>query len=354
MRRSARSLVVAPAALLLMLSVVAGSAQAATKVVGPGDSIQAAVDAASPGDTIVVVGLHRENVAITTDGITLRGQGAVLEPAATPTQNACFDPSTPADVNGICVLGEINFDTGEVLREVRDVTVSGFTIRGFSDSGIVAVGAHDATFKNNVADDNDEYGITAFASTGTRMLFNRSSGGGEAGFYIGDSPNADATLLGNESFDNLFGVLIRNASHGNVVGNSLHGNCDGAVVLADLPGPAGLFQLSGNRVTDNTKACAAGEDIPFPLSGVGVGLLGATGVTLTGNLITGNVPSADTAFQGGVVVTTGLGGTPPTNNHVHGNTILNNEPDLFWDGSGTGNAFQGNRCQTSSQAGLCH
>src|SRR5205085_2068127 len=129
-----------------------------------------------------------------------------------------------------------------------------------------------------------------------------------------DSPDADATLIGNESFDNLFGVLIRNALHGNVVRNSLHGNCDGLAVLADLPGPAGLFHLSGNQVSDNTKACAAGEDIPFPLSGVGVGLLGATGVALTGNQINGNVPSAETAFQGGVVVTTGPGGTPPTNN----------------------------------------
>src|SRR5436309_8614970 len=173
--RTARLLVVL-AATLFTLVAWAGSAPAATKVVGPGDSIQAAVDAAKPGDTLVVEGLHHENVAITTDGITLRGHDAVLEPSATPTENACFDPSAPEDVNGICVLGEVNFDTGEVIREVRDVTVSGFTIRGFTDSGIIAVGAHDATFRGNVTDDNEEYGITAFASTGTRMLFNRSSG----------------------------------------------------------------------------------------------------------------------------------------------------------------------------------
>ena len=78
MRRSPRLLVVIPIVLVLTLIVWAGATQAATKVVGPGDSIQAAVDAAKPGDTVVVVGLHRENVAITTDGITLRGHGAVL------------------------------------------------------------------------------------------------------------------------------------------------------------------------------------------------------------------------------------------------------------------------------------
>jgi nitrous oxidase accessory protein NosD len=349
-------LVVVLAALLVVLVAGTGSARAATKVVvGPGDSIQAAVDAAQPGDTILVKGAHRENVAITTDGITLRGLGAALAPAATPVQNACLDPSAPADVNGICILGDVNFDTGEVIREVRDVTVSGFTIRGFSD-GIVAVGAHNATFEHNVAIGNAGYGITAFASTGTRMLFNRASGSDEAGFYIGDSPAADATLIGNDSSGNLFGILIRNAQQGKAAANSIHGNCAGVAVLADLPGPAGVFHLTGNRIRNNTKACAAGEDIPFPLSGVGVALLGATSVKINGNLITGNVPSADTNFSGGVVVTSGLGdpATAPADNQVHGNRILHNDPDLFWDGSGSGNSFRGNLCQTSTPAGLCH
>jgi Right handed beta helix region len=358
MARSLRPVVVLGALLLVLVTLVAGagSARAAQKVVvGPGESIQAAVDAARPGDTIVVTGRHQENVAVTTDGITLRGAGAVLEPAAAPIQNACFDPSTPADVNGICILGDVNFGTGEVLREVRDVTVSGFTIRGFSE-GIVAVGAHHATFERNVALGNAGYGITAFSSTGTRMLFNRASGSDEAGFYIGDSPAADATLIGNDSSGNLFGVLIRNARHGKAVANSIHGNCAGVAVLADLPGPAGLFHLAGNRISNNTKACAAGEDIPFPLSGVGVALLGATGMTITGNLITGNVPSADTAFSGGILVASGPGdpATAPAGNQVHGNRILHNDPDLFWDQTGAGNSFRGNLCQTSTPAGLCH
>jgi len=355
MARSLRPLVVL-AALLVMLVAGTGSARAADRVVvGPGDSIQAAVDAARPGDTILVKGRHRENVAITTDRITLRGLGAVLEPAAVPVQNACLDPSAPEDVTGICVLGDVNFDTGEVIREIRDVTVSGFTIRGFSD-GIVALGAHDATFKRNVATGNAEYGITAFASTGTRMLFNRASGSDEAGFYIGDSPAAGATLIGNDSSGNLFGILIRNALHGKAAANSVHGNCAGVAVLADLPGPAGLFHLAGNLIRNNTKACAAGEDVPFPLSGVGVMLLGANGLKINGNLITGNVPSADTQFSGGVVVVSGPGdpATAPADNRVHGNRIVHNDPDVFWDGTGSGNSFRGNICRTSTPAGLCH
>src|SRR5436190_110449 len=263
--RSARLLGALAVAVMVAAGVSAGSAQAATTVVGPGDSIQAAIDVAHPGDTIVVRGVHHENVAITTDGITLRGIGAVLEPAATPLVNACTDPTAPEDVNGICILGDVDFETGEVNREIENVTVKGFTVRGFSE-GIVVVGGHSTTFQGNVAEDNEEYGITAFSSTRTKFLFNRASDAHEAG----------------------------------------------------------------------------------------VALLGAHDVNITGNLITGNVPSGETAFSGGVVVASGIGNTPPTDNQVHGNVVLHNQPDLFWDGTGTGNAFQGNRCESSVPARLCH
>ena len=55
------------------LAVGIGSAGAQSSVVGPGESIQKAVNAAHPGDTIVVRGVHREDVVIRKDGIKLRG-----------------------------------------------------------------------------------------------------------------------------------------------------------------------------------------------------------------------------------------------------------------------------------------
>jgi hypothetical protein len=323
-------------------------------VVRSGQSIQAAVDAASPYTTIVVFGHHNENVAITKDGIRLIGRHATLQPPATPLHNACFDPSTPTDVNGICVLGNVDMATGTVIREIRNVLITGFTIQGFSDSGIVAVGAHNAQFIHNVAKDNDEYGITAFSSTATRMLFNRASGAGEAGFYVGDSPHANARVVGNQAWDSLFGILIRDAEHGWVVGNRFHDNCVGAVVLADAPGPAGMFWFKGNRINHNTKVCAASGDVPFPLSGVGVGLVGANGVHITHNVITGNVPAGPTAFQGGIVLAKGDAGTVPTGNRIWANFIRHNDPDIFSDGTATDTVLANNHCQTSTPSGLCH
>src|ERR687890_397143 len=64
----------------VVLAAGNGSAGAQSSVVGPGESIQKAVNAADPGDTIVVRGVHREDVVIRKNGIKLRGEDdAVIE-----------------------------------------------------------------------------------------------------------------------------------------------------------------------------------------------------------------------------------------------------------------------------------
>jgi nitrous oxidase accessory protein NosD len=329
----------------------AGFASAKPKghVVRPGESIQAAVDAAKPGDTITVLGgVHHESVVIRKDGLTLQGVDTSLEP---PTKS-----TSPCDVGfgppAFCILGDVNFQTNEVSDYVEDVSIIGFTVRNFRD-GIIAIGARDAKFVHDHAFNNGEYGITAFASTGTQFISNVTSGAGEAGIYVGDSPRAQATIADNETYGNLVGVLVRNAFHGRIAGNEVHNNCVGMWFLADEPGPAGGFDVAGNTVTNNTRACAATEETP-PLSGIGIALVGARDVELQGNHIIGNVPSGPTGIHpGGVVVTKGFGGTAPTHNTVVGNTFLRNGPDIFWDKSGSGNRFVGNMCKMSKPRGVC-
>jgi nitrous oxidase accessory protein NosD len=351
MTRLTRSLAVTIAALTFMLVAWAGAAQAhRDTVVGPGDSIQAAVDAAHRGDIIRVFGEHRENVVIQKDGLTLRGAGAIIRPPATPAANACFDPTVAEEtVKGICVSGDVDFDTGAVSRVVSNVTISGFTVRDFTGAGIAAVAARDTTLKGNIATDNGEGGIAAIVSTGTRMLFNRASGGDAAAFSVVLSPTADATLFANEAQDSRFGILINDAQHGRIVANSVHDNCVGVLVAA-APGTAGEFRIAANHIRRNTRACPATADFPA-LSGAGVALFGATANTVVGNLITRNVPTGETLAAGGVAVIEG--GTPPTGNVVKGNRILRNDPDLFWDQTGIGNVFRDNLCRTSTPPNLC-
>src|SRR5688572_22726843 len=113
------------------LATAIGSAQAANKVVGPGESIQKAINAADPGDTIVVRGVHREDVVIRKNGIKLRGVGdAVIEaPTRAKADSPCSKTFGP---EAICVLGDENLKTEKLEGpRVSGVSVSGFTIRGF-------------------------------------------------------------------------------------------------------------------------------------------------------------------------------------------------------------------------------
>jgi parallel beta-helix repeat protein len=275
----------------------------ADTVVGPAGSIQAAVDAAAPGDTIVVRGTHRENVAVGTDGITLRGLGAVLEPPAVPAANACFDPSVAGEsVHGICVSGDIDFETGEIARYVKGVGVTGFTVRHFSGNGIAAAAASQTTIAGNVVEGNGDGGVSAIASTGVRMRANRATG-------------------------NRFGVYVGGSLAGSITGNSIHGNCIGVLVLGE-PRAAGRYRIAANAIRDNTRACPADGDWPA-LSGAGVALVGASDNTVVANVITGNVPSAETAIRGGVAVLSSPGGVPAERNVVAGNVIAGNDPQTM-------------------------
>jgi parallel beta-helix repeat protein len=336
--------------LAVILAAVGGVGSARAQdavgtVVGPGESIQRAVNAADPGDTIVVSGVHREDVVIRKNGISLRGiNNAVIEPPARV--------GSPCGPSGICVAGDVNFDTGEVNRYVNDVSISGLTVRDFRGQGLFALGARDATFTDNRLINNEEYGAFALFSTGTKVISNVARGSGEAGIYVGGSPNANASIVGNETYGNFLGVFVRDALGGTIAGNQVHNNCLGVLFLADAPGPSGNFEVRGNRVRDNTRSCPAADGGP-PLSGVGIALWGARGVEVSGNHIAGNVPTGPTVFSGGVVVVRGFGGTAPRNNSVVANDFGRNQPDIFWDGSGSGNRFASNNCNTSIPARLC-
>src|SRR5918995_3811897 len=113
MRRTKPSLTTIALTLLVASGVALaagiGSAGAQSSVVGPGESIQKAVNAAHPGDTIVVRGVHREDVVIRKNGIKLRGDDAVIEaPTRAKADSPCSKAIAPV---AICVLGDLNFET---------------------------------------------------------------------------------------------------------------------------------------------------------------------------------------------------------------------------------------------------
>jgi nitrous oxidase accessory protein NosD len=282
-----------------------------------GQSIQDAIDGAATGATVCVgPGTFHENLLIAKDGITLEGAGpeiTVLEP---PTQPRSFCPVLQIPpigeenfgLNGICVA---DLDSqGKVLRTVNDVRVTGFTVRDFSGIGILFGGTNRSRADHNVAASNKSYGITAFLSTHGLFEYNTSYGSGDAGFYVGNSSNADFKVRFNTAFADLWGILVRDASMGSVTENLVHDSCSGLVFL-NTGTTTGVhnWQVSNNIVTHNDKFCSAEEaELPFSLTGVGILIGGGDHIVLRENIVLTNRPGGepslinDVPLAGGIVV----------------------------------------------------
>src|SRR5215203_1268410 len=421
----------------LALAAGVGSAAAESSVVGPGESIQKDINAADPGDTIIVRGVHHEDVIIRKNGIKLRGiDGAVIEtPAGAKADSLCSRVSKPT---AICVLGDVNLKPGEVEitgPRVSDVSVSGFTTRGLKDKdglridvtyarnttvvgnrvigngaqaigvagsvnttvaknhviggpspetdadGLVVEFSSRTTLVNNVLRSYPEgqfaieaieessdttiegndlvgnwVGVLVDDSPGTKILSNEMSRSGFAGTIVVGQKSANAKVAGNNISGGAWGIYVGNTKGGSFAGNTIHDNCAGMGFDAFKAEPVGGFEVKANTIEDNTRSCRAGQ-FERNFSGIGIALLGASGMEVTGNQISGNIPSGPTPVSGGVVVSTNPyfgGSAQPRNNSVTGNHFGRNRPDIFWDGSGTGNRFVGNLCNTSVPARLCN
>jgi parallel beta-helix repeat protein len=295
-----------------------GSAGAQSAVVGPGESIQKAVNAAAPGDTIVVRGVHREDVIIGKNGIKLRGDDATLKPPAR-AGSPCSRVSGPT---AICVLGDFNLETGEPTGpRVSDVSVSGFTIRGFKIAGKgdkdlvgidvtnarnttvvgnrvignvalgigVAWSVNTTVAKNHVirsgSPEPDEEGIVVEFSSRTKIVKNVFRGY-VSGIDVDVSTNT--TFAGNDLIGNRLGVLVFESTGTKIVSNDIsrsgdtgiaifgpeRANNDAKVVGNRISGgPWGIYverahggSFTGNTIHDN---CAGMFFVAFPSQPVG-------------------------------------------------------------------------------------
>jgi nitrous oxidase accessory protein NosD len=325
-----------------------------TIVVDPGQSIQRAVHRAHDGDTIVVeAGVYHENVLIQgKNNLTLKGAGArdsgtvLMPPAgAIDKNNRCSRQQS-----GICIFGA-------GAATVDGTHVTGFKITGFPGFGIIAAGTTDSTFDHNAAINDGEYGMASFASSGNSYRYNLSVGSEEAGFYYGDSPEANGTFDHNVSRGNLFGFFLRDSAHGTLSDNVATGNCDGFIFLDTGEGPVdgGWWTAQDNVASRNNEFCPASDESPA-VSGLGMAIVGDDGVVLKDNRVNGNVPSGDADFSGGILVVSSepFGGSVENDNRVIDNTAHRNKPlDVIWDGNGSGNRFKDNDCGKSDPASIC-
>jgi len=257
-------------------------------------------------------------------------------------------------IAGICVLAHSN--GGHKIR-TKDTVIDGFLVRGFKGSGYLGIGTKRTTVEHSKFAADTEYGAAAFNTIRTKFLHNLATGNEEAGFYVGDSP----ALAGDRAWqprprqrpvrvlpEGLPPTAVRCATRPctTVFGIGL--------LNTGAPGGVVNWRIRDNEANSNNHLCKGGGGDP-PISGTGIGVLGAKKTVVKHNSVLSNRPAQPGApFAGGIVVasTKPLGGTAASKNRILNNHALKNKPaDIVWDGQGKGNKFRNNRCNTSQPNG---
>jgi nitrous oxidase accessory protein NosD len=315
-----------------------------------GASIQAVLDNANSGDTIIVeAGTYAEQLSVTTSGITLKGNNAVIVPPSTPVTNPCTDLAGPTTQAGICIAGsdivyiDQPFD-GEhkkvqsVGKFVKDVKVSGFTVNGFSGLNIAILGAQNADIRDNSVSAGPQYGILTVGSKSTEIRHNTVLPGGFIGICMDDL--SDVEIARNDISGYYIGLCVQTAL-ADIHDNLVHDSCIGAYVDPNISSA----KLHDNTFKNTGTACNPDYGI------AGILISGAQNTSLRSNTISGIGLDGQGA---GLVITDDAGtGAVATGNDIRRNTFSGNNLDIYEATTGAGNVVKSNKCTTSVPASLC-
>ncbi|MFF2821392.1 nitrous oxide reductase family maturation protein NosD [Kitasatospora cineracea] len=325
--------------------------------VAPGASVQAALDAAAPGDVVeLAAGRYPGNVTLSTDRVTLRGQGVATVLVPDPgDRGACARAG-----NGVCVTGSSD-PQGVPVHTVSGVVVEALTVAGFPRNGVGAAVTDRLTVRGVAAHDNGLQGISVEMSTRTALTDNEARDNGQAGIFVAnwyDRKGGALETLGTEVSENRLtgnriGLQLRRVRGLTVAANLASGNCGGVFVVGDDGVPrAGALTVRDNVVRANNRYCPPNPRLDF-VQGTGILLTGTEDVTVSGNQVSDHTGASP--MSGGIVLYPSVVGAPNARATVTGNALRDNRPaDLAdRDPRGTGNTFTGNVCGASEPAGHC-
>jgi parallel beta-helix repeat protein len=370
MRSGIKLAMCAVAALLVLLPAAASAKVIKVK---PGHSIQAAVEKANPGDTVQIdPGTYTSSstecpprpsracaVSVTKDDISIvgkeggHGKKVVLE--AEPGQNEGL--AIGRQGGGACLE--------DPSLRVHGSLISGITVRGFEDDGVLLSCVDDWRVTDVTAVDNEEYGIFPSHVFDGRLDHSFASGANDTGHYIGQS--FDSRVDHNVATGNVSGFELENSVGIRADHNLSFGNT-GGILSFDLPFLDATVNsdnvIDHNVVMNNDRpnTCTDPEDTVCQVPpGTGILLMAVDENTVKGNLVTGNdsygiaVANICQAQELPEEVCAALDIEPnPDRNSVIFNAVLGNghhpapslppvfAKDLAWDGTGVGNCWSHN------------
>jgi Right handed beta helix region len=317
-------------------------------------TIQSAVNAARKGDTIRVAnGTYREGVRVNgarRDKVRLIG-----------------NPRSPRRV----FIDARRKQNGVLVNSADGVTIDGFRTKGYLANGFLVSNANGYTLNHLIAEGTGAYGLFAFNSLGGRMKNSEAYYNNDSGFYIGQTPpqrRPKRSIVDNvKAWGNVLGWSGTNMRYVTIRNSDWYNNGLGIVpntLSSEKFPPPESNVISGNRVFWNNYNYYLGapfplrptnvDGVPYPV-GTGILLYGSQDTRVENNQIFGNflvgfgeVPAVlfdkaqctpTLACQGDPTV---LEGNRVRNNRFGAGGADLNGRDMLYDGSGTGNCFEGN------------
>ncbi|KAI8938672.1 hypothetical protein NX059_004540 [Plenodomus lindquistii] len=333
------------------------------KTVKVGQSIQDAINKARSGHVITVEkGTYTEQLTIKTSGITLIGKEAVLVPPAQFTANACSglnqnfgNEKTEA---GICIQGKgIELEPyvsahRKFIRAreyIKDVTVTGFEVRGFSGSNIAVVAGKNSKIAHNKLVDGPQYGFLTVGSKGTTASSNvvKTTTPQSISFIAMCMDDQSDAKFKDNTISGYFIALCTQTSGGEVIQNTVRKCCFGPVVDPGIKGA----KILGNTITDRNPACPTSKTPGGPgPAGAGILISGGVDTMVRDNTIK-NIsfgPDRNDATRdvgvGILIIDDPITNSKASGNIVKNNKLKGNDFDIFSSATGAENIIANNRC----------
>ncbi|CZR60797.1 uncharacterized protein PAC_10693 [Phialocephala subalpina] len=359
--RRAAILAMVSMALIGLINPVSAYPNGKTIHVTEGHSIQDAIASAKGGDKIVVEkGTYHEQLTISSNGISLVGHDATIIPPDPPVTNPCSGLAGDGTQAGICVAGsDVVFNTtfnGEhhkvisVGNYVKDVSVSGFSVQGFTGINIAVVGAEDASITHNTMSNGAQYGALTVGSKNSHINHNtvNAAGGPLKPFhFIGICMDDISTVTITYNDISVYYIALCVQTAGAIIhNNKIHDCCIGAFVDPGIDG----VKLHDNEISNAPPSCAeSGASFGPPYR---IRVQGGINTSLKGNKISGILGNKD--FPGvGISVADDSSGAIASGNKAEQNTLKDNDIDIELIATGKENVFKENECKVSIPADIC-